>query len=95
MIGPETFSAAADFLVLLHSSNRATLVGSKTGGSTGQPLRFDFGFGVNGRICTKRNTYPDGREFVSVGIIPDIEINPPEFPWGNLFGIGGNQSMNR
>ena len=76
LMGTESFSAADDFLVLLHSSKRATLVGSKTGGSTGQPLQFEFDYGVNGRICTKRNTYPDGREFVGVGVIPDVEVHP-------------------
>lgn len=75
LMGPESFSAAEDFLVLLHSSKRATLVGSKTGGSTGQPLRFEFDYGVNGRICTKRDTYPDGREFIGVGVIPDVEVH--------------------
>lgn len=76
LIGTKSGSATEDFLVLLHSSQRATLVGSKTSGSTGQPLMFDLGYGVHGRICTKRNTYPDGREFVGVGIIPDIEVQP-------------------
>jgi C-terminal processing protease CtpA/Prc len=75
LMGPESFSAAEDFLVLLHSSKRATLVGGKTGGSTGQPLRFKFDYGVDGRICTKRNTYPDGREFVGIGVIPDVEVH--------------------
>jgi C-terminal processing protease CtpA/Prc len=75
LMGTESFSAAEDFLVLLHSSRRATLVGGKTGGSTGQPLYFNFDYGVNGRICTKRDTYPDGREFVGVGIIPDVEVH--------------------
>ena len=75
LIGTETFSAGEDFAVLLHSSKRGTLVGGKTGGSTGQPLYFNFDYGVNGRICTKRDTYPDGREFVGVGIIPDVEVH--------------------
>lgn len=78
LTGTESFSAAEDFLVLLHSSKRATLVGGKTGGSTGQPLQFEFDYGVSGRICTKRNTYPDGREFVGVGIIPDVEVHPTQ-----------------
>jgi carboxyl-terminal processing protease len=75
LIGTETGSAAEDFVVLLHSSKRATLVGSKTCGSTGQPLQFEFDCGISGRICTKRNTYPDGREFIGVGIIPDVEAH--------------------
>ncbi|MDB5152054.1 MAG: hypothetical protein JWR54_805 [Mucilaginibacter sp.] len=30
--------------------------------------------GFDGRRCTKRDTYPDGLDFVGVGVIPDIEI---------------------
>lgn len=78
LIGPETNSAAEDFVVPLHAAGRAILVGGKTSGSTGQPLRFDLGYGVNGRICTKRDIYPDGREFVGVGIIPGVEVHPTQ-----------------
>ena len=77
LIGPETFSAAEDFVVPLHAAARATIVGQKSGGSTGQPLQFSFLDGkIRGRVCTKRDTYPDGREFVGVGIIPDVEVHP-------------------
>ena len=77
LIGPGTNSAAEDFVVPLHAAGRATIVGEKSRGSTGQPLRFSFLDGkIRGRVCTKRDTYPDGREFVGVGIIPDVEINP-------------------
>ncbi len=77
LIGSGTNSAAEDFVVPLHAAGRATVVGQKSSGSTGQPLNFSFLYGkIFGRVCTKRDTYPDGREFVGVGIIPDIEINP-------------------
>ena len=77
LIGPGTNSAAEDFVVPLHGAGRATVVGQKSRGSTGQPLPFSFLDGkITGRICIKRDTYPDGREFVGVGIIPDVEINP-------------------
>ncbi len=77
LIGPETNSAAEDFVVPLHAAGRATIVGQRSRGSTGQPLRFSFLNGkIRGRVCTKRDTYPDGREFVGVGIIPDVEIYP-------------------
>ncbi len=77
LIGPETNSAAEDFVVPLHAAGRATIVGQKSRGSTGQPLQFSFLDGkIRGRVCTKRDTYPDGREFVGVGIIPDVEIYP-------------------
>ena len=26
--------------------------------------------------CTKRDQYPDGRDFVGVGVIPDVEVRP-------------------
>ncbi|MHC4744618.1 MAG: S41 family peptidase, partial [Planctomycetota bacterium] len=38
LTGPATFSAAEDFVVPLHAGGRATVVGRKTAGSTGQPL---------------------------------------------------------
>ena len=77
LIGTETFSAAEDFVVPLHAAGRATIVGQKSGGSTGQPLHFSFLDGkISGRVCTKRDQYPDGREFIGVGIIPDIEVHP-------------------
>ncbi len=76
LIGPKTISAGEDFAVPLHASKRATLVGEKTAGTTGMPLQFKFSYIVRGRVCTKRDTYPDGKEFVGVGVIPDIEVHP-------------------
>jgi C-terminal processing protease CtpA/Prc len=76
LVGPETFSAAEDFVAVLHASERATIVGRPTGGSTGQPLRIELPGGGGARICTKRDTYPDGREFVGVGIQPDVVVDP-------------------
>ena len=76
LTGPGTISAAEDFLIPLHASKRAVLVGAKTAGTTGQPLFIKLPGGGKARICTKRDTYPDGREFVGVGIIPDVEVKP-------------------
>ncbi len=53
---------------------RGILVGSKTGGSTGQPLSFAMPGGGSARICVKRDSYPDGKEFVEFGIVPDVEV---------------------
>ncbi len=75
LIGNNTGSAAEDFLISLDDiKGRATTIGERTFGSTGQPLSFDLPGGGSARICTKRDTYPDGREFVGYGIKPDIEI---------------------
>jgi hypothetical protein len=30
--------------------------------------------GGSARICTKKDTYPNGKEFVGYGIKPDIEV---------------------
>jgi len=78
LIGPTTASAAEDFLIPLHASKRATLVGERTAGTTGQPLMIELPGICRARICTKRDTYPDGREFVGVGVMPDVEIHPTQ-----------------
>jgi len=76
LTGPNTVSAAEDFVVALHASKRAIIVGERTAGTTGQPLRIELPGDGGARICTKRDTYPDGREFVGVGVIPDVEVHP-------------------
>ncbi len=35
---------------------------------------FDLPGGGSARICTKKDTYPNGKEFVGYGIKPDIEV---------------------
>lgn len=67
LIGPKTGSAAEDFIVALAASKRATLIGSPTNGSTGQPLTFHI-YGASVGICTKWNMFPDGAEFVGVTV---------------------------
>ncbi len=76
LTGPRTASAAEDFVVAFHASGRGKVVGQRTLGSTGQPLMVQLPGGGGARICTKRDTYPDGREFVGIGVIPDVEIEP-------------------
>lgn len=75
LTGPRTETAAEDFVVALLASKRATVIGERTARSTGQPLVIDLPGRGRTRICTKRDTYPDGREFVGVGIVPDMEVH--------------------
>ena len=75
LIGPHTYSAAEDFLVPLKMTGRATLIGTLTGGSTGQPLIVEV-YGAYARICTKWDRMPDGTEFVGVGVHPDVRVEP-------------------
>ena len=49
-------------------------MGQRTEESTDQPLPIDLPGLSGARICTKRDKYPDGRDFVDIGIIPDIEV---------------------
>ncbi|MCL2065032.1 MAG: S41 family peptidase [Candidatus Cloacimonetes bacterium] len=69
-----TVSAAEDFLINFDTANRATIVGTASYGSTGQPLMFPLKSGGTVRICTRWNTYPDGREFINIGVQPHIPI---------------------
>jgi C-terminal processing protease CtpA/Prc len=48
------------------------MIGTPTAGTTGQPLFFALPGGGQGVVCTVRATYPDGTEFVGIGIQPDI-----------------------
>jgi C-terminal processing protease CtpA/Prc len=69
-----TFSAAEDFLVVMDQLPHVTTIGRPSGGSTGQPLSFELPGGGRAWICTKRDTFPDGRDFVGLGIAPDIVV---------------------
>jgi C-terminal processing protease CtpA/Prc len=73
LMGPHTFSAAEDFLVPLKMSKRATLVGTPSAGSTGQPLIVPL-YHATARICTKWDRFADGTEFVGVGVQPDVLV---------------------
>ena len=74
LVGPRTFSAAEDFTVAFDYMKRGKLVGMPTGGSTGQPVPFSLPGGGSARVCGKRDTYPDGKEFVGIGIMPDVTV---------------------
>ena len=76
LAGPDTYSAAEDFLSSFKHIKRGTVIGETTGGSTGQPLMFQLPFGGMGIVCAKRDVLPDGTEFVGVGITPDVEVKP-------------------
>jgi C-terminal processing protease CtpA/Prc len=70
-----TASAAEDFCVSFKSINRGKFIGESTYGSTGQPLMLTLPGGGAARICTKHDTFPDGSEFVGVGVQPDIPVH--------------------
>jgi C-terminal processing protease CtpA/Prc len=77
LMGNFTASAAEDFLIMVDGQENVTTIGHRSFGSTGQPLYVNLVGGIGARICTKDDTYPDGRAFVGVGVVPDIEVPQP------------------
>lgn len=76
LIGNNTASAAEDFLIAAESAGITETVGDFTYGSTGQPLMIRMPGGGSARICTKKDTYPNGKEFVGYGIKPKHLVKP-------------------
>jgi carboxyl-terminal processing protease len=64
------FRDADGMVVVFAQAHRGKIIGEPTGGST-SPSRLSFPAGA-ARVCTKHDSFADGREFVGVGIQPDI-----------------------
>lgn len=69
-----TVSAAEDFLIFLDGQERIIRIGQTTNGSTGQPMSVELVKGIWASICAIANYYPNGEEFVGVGIKPHVEV---------------------
>lgn len=69
-----TASAAEDFLIYLNNEKNIIRLGEYTNGSTGQPLQIELPGNATAWICTKKVTFPDGKEFVGIGIAPQIIV---------------------
>jgi carboxyl-terminal processing protease len=67
-------SACEDFVMPFKDNGRATVIGERTAGSTGQPYLHDFGNGMMIVVGSIRTFFPDGSPFEGVGIAPDIEL---------------------
>jgi C-terminal processing protease CtpA/Prc len=74
LAGPFSGSAAEDFLVAFDAIKRGVIIGELSYGSTGQPMSFPLPGGITARVCIKRCTYPGGKEYVGVGVLPDIVV---------------------
>lgn len=75
LVNAGTFSAAEDFCGVFKGMKRGVLVGSPTGGSTGNGVRIELIAGSAwANICSKHDTAPDGTEFVGHGFTPDIQV---------------------
>lgn len=77
-----TFSAAEDFCAVFAGMKRGPLVGSPTGGSTGNGVRVELLRGyVWANICSKHDVAPDGTEFVGRGLQPSIRVDETYASW--------------
>jgi len=73
LTGGKTISAAEDFLVPIKKIGHMRTMGETTSGSTGSPYSFKLP-GSWAYVCSLQCCYPDGSEYVGVGIKPDIEV---------------------
>ena len=77
-----TFSAAEDFAAAFKSMKRGKMVGTPTGGSTGNPILVELvPERVEARICTKHDVAADGTEFVGIGLQPDVVVKETYKSW--------------
>lgn len=75
LVNQGTFSAAEDFCTVFIVMKRGKLIGTMTGGSTGNGVRVKLiPDHTYANICSKHDVMPDGTEFVGIGIHPDIEV---------------------
>lgn len=75
LVNQGTFSAAEDFCSVFIGMKRGKLMGTMTGGSTGNGVRVELIPGHSyANICSKHDVMPDGTEFVGIGIRPDVEV---------------------
>lgn len=75
LVNGGTFSAAEDFVSLFRCMKRGPVIGTSTGGSTGNGVRVELIPGHSyANICSKHDFMPDGTEFVGTGIVPDVEV---------------------
>lgn len=71
--GPGNFSSNESFIQMMKAAG-ATTLGGITGGSSGNPKRFDLGNGVIVALPSWKALQPDGTELEGVGLKPDIEV---------------------
>lgn len=75
LVDAGTFSSSEDFCVKFRGMKRGPIIGTPTGGSTGNGVRITLIKDVAmANICSKKDIAPDGTVFVGVGVIPDIVV---------------------
>ncbi|MGM4986521.1 S41 family peptidase [Rhizobium sp. 11_C7_N12_5] len=75
LINSGSASACEDFALRFKDGERGLVLGEPSFGSTGQPYFVNFTeFGMSFRVSSKREYFPDGRQFEGMGVTPDKSI---------------------
>lgn len=74
LASPRTAAAAEEFLVAFRAAGRGPIIGETSAGTAGDALTLPLPRGGSFRLCAQRKMFPDGTEFVGVGIGPDIPV---------------------
>jgi len=75
LIGPMTHSSGEDMVIELSQSGRCVTIGERTAGGAGGRYSFPLPGGGEFSVSTFKATYPDGREYMTTGILPDVEVH--------------------
>lgn len=71
--GPRNFSSNESFIQMMSAAGVTTL-GETTGGSSGNPKRFDLGNGVSVALPSWKDLNPDGSDVEGKGLKPAVEV---------------------
>lgn len=74
LIGSKTYSAAEDFCSYYQQAKIGPMMGTPTAGSTGNPIGVNLVKDLWAQVCTKKDVFYDGTEFVGYGVKPDIIV---------------------
>ncbi|MDT8398891.1 MAG: S41 family peptidase [Pseudomonadales bacterium] len=75
LIGIETSGAAEDFLIYASQLPHFIFVGEPSNGNSGQSLYFGMPLGGEASVRAKRDTFPDGSDYIGLGIQPHVPVN--------------------
>lgn len=70
-----TSSTAEDMVIILKETKRATIIGGRTAGSSGNPKNFKLPYGGTLRVSSFKPLTPSGKEYLGLGIEPNIECS--------------------
>ncbi|MHC5023778.1 MAG: S41 family peptidase [Planctomycetota bacterium] len=75
LMGPGNLSSAEAFLLMMRQVEGSTLLGMRSGGSSGRPRPVTLPNGVVVRLSSWKAMAADGTAFEGVGIEPDVEFD--------------------